>query len=570
MRKHEIARILREIAFFVRLSGDNPYKARAYEQAGTVLLLCSQEAAELIRSGTLAQVKGIGPATASVITELVQTGSSTFHREVRGAYPSTVAELGEVPGLSVSQIKRLVDRAGIRSMQELRTACRNDALLQAPGFGPKGQARLLAALGEYQRGRGYVLYADAVEEALNLRQALEALGRVRAVSIAGAMRRKLEVVNELRFVLQCDGPRPLAYVTKALSTMPNITNVTRRSDAVTAVSPRGMPVAVVTAGREDYGVTLLQATGHDEHLQGLRRRFAERGLSNWDEIRSRMVGASEEAIYRAAGLAFIPPEFREGCAEIERASHTHRVALLDANQIQGFFHTHTNYSDGAGTVEEMVAAARDAGYRYVGISDHSQSAFYANGMKEPRIRAQWAEIETVQKKYRDIHIFKGIEADILPDGSMDYPDALLAEFDFVIASVHSRFNLPEEDQTRRICRALAHPSVTMLGHPTGRLLLSRSGYRVDVPRIIAAAAAHGKIIEINGSRHRLDLDWRWIGAAQAQGVKFCINPDAHAVDEVANVALGVNVARKGGLGASDIINALPPDDVKRLLSSVDR
>ena len=208
-----------------------------------------------------------------------------------------------------------------------------------------------------------------------------------------------------------------------------------------------------------------------------------------------------------------------------------------------------------------MRAARDAGYSYVGISDHSRSAFYANGLKEPRIRMQWAEIEQVEKKYPECRIFRGIEADILPDGCMDYPDPLLAEFDFVIASVHSRFNLSEEDQTRRICRALANPYVTMLGHPTGRLLLSRAGYRVDLSRVIASAAAHQKIIEINGSRHRLDLDWRWARAARAEGVSFCVNPDAHAVEEVANVALGVNVARKAGLTAGDVVNTLELADI---------
>jgi DNA polymerase (family 10) len=243
------------------------------------------------------------------------------------------------------------------------------------------------------------------------------------------------------------------------------------------------------------------------------------------------------------------------------------MRLIERKQIQGFFHFHTTYSDGADSVEDMVAAARARGYRYVGISDHSQSAFYANGLKEPQIRAQWAEIDTVQKRYPDIHIFKGIEADILPDGSMDYADDLLAEFDFVIASVHSRFNLPEADQTRRVCRALANPYVTMLGHPTGRLLLSRPGYRIDLTQVIDAAIANRKVIEINGSRHRLDLDWRYVRTAKARGAQFCVNPDAHAVEELRNIPFGVNVARKGGLQAEDVVNTRSLSAMKSWLSS---
>lgn len=561
MDKREIARILKEIAFFLLLKGENPHKAKAYRHAATALLTSPDTAAELVHGGRLTQVKGIGPATASIITDLVNTGTSSYHHEVRGMYPSSLTELGEIPGLRAKQIKRLFELAGIRSIADLQAACQKDDGLAVPGFGFKRQAKLVAALGEYQRGRGYVLYADAVEEEAELRRVLEALGRVTEVSSAGAMRRKLEVINEFVFVVQCDHPRPLSYMATALKGMPNITDVASRSDTVSAVSPRGMPLSVIVAASKDYGFTLLQATGNEEHLHDLRRRLLKRGFSDWEVVKIRMTGMSEADIYHAAGLPFIPPELREGLGESQWAM-THRVPLLDASEIQGFFHAHTDYSDGADTVEDMVLAARNAGYCYLGISDHSQSAFYANGLTEARIRAQWAEIEHVQKKYPGCHIFKGIEADILPDGSMDYSDSLLAEFDFVIASVHSRFNLSEEDQTRRICRALANPYVTMLGHPTGRLLLSRPGYRVDLSRVVAAAAAHRKIIEINGSRHRLDLDWRWVRAAQAEGVTFCVNPDAHARDEVANVALGVNVARKAGLAAGDVVNTLGLADIK--------
>ena len=240
------------------------------------------------------------------------------------------------------------------------------------------------------------------------------------------------------------------------------------------MSPTGLPVTITLARSPDHDFHLLRSTGSDEHLVQLLRGFAAKGFHTWEAIQNHVTGMSEHAIYGAAGLPFVPPAMREGRRELEFAVPDLQ-RLIDPSQIQGFFHCHTDYSDGSGTVEEMVMAARDRGYGYLGISDHSQSAFYANGLKEPRIRQQWAEIESVQANYPTIHIFKGIEADILPDGTMDYPDELLSQFDFVIASVHSRFNLSEIDQTRRVCRALTNPWVTMLGHPTGRLLLARPG-----------------------------------------------------------------------------------------------
>lgn len=566
--KRDVARALKEIAFFLRLKGENPYRARAYERAGRALLACPTDLGALVSTNRLAQVDGIGPATAAAIAELFHTGSSTLLQTLRGSYPSSLVELGDVPGLRMKQIMKLYDEAGIRSVAELQEACRESELLSIRGIGEKVQARILAALGEYGRGLGYHLYADVLEEVAGLEQALRTISGVQTVTVAGAVRRRMEVINRYDFVVCCE-KRPTPRSMTRVNTLPNLTEVTvRGDDLVTALSPMGVPITIRLTTEDYYGIDLLQATGSPEHLDQLITKF-KKGFKNWNVARDPFKRLSEDSIYRAAGLPYIFPELREGRGELELTGKA-PPRLIEPSQIQGFFHFHTEYSDGSGTVEQMVEAARERGYRYLGISEHSQSAFYAGGLKEPRIRRQWAEISAVQRQYPDIHIFKGIEADILPDGSMDYPDDLLAEFDFVIASVHSRFNLPEADQTRRICRALAHPSVTMLGHPTGRLLLSRAGYRVDLAKVIATAATHGKVIEINGSRHRLDLDWRWVQHAKQQGVKFCVNPDAHAVDELENVRLGVNVARKGGLEAQDVVNTNSPADMKSFLSNLRR
>jgi DNA polymerase (family X) len=264
-------------------------------------------------------------------------------------------------------------------------------------------------------------------------------------------------------------------------------------------------------------------------------------------------------------LPYLPPELREGMGEIEEAEAGRLDTLLESDDIQGIFHNHTTYSDGAASLEEMVTAARDLGFGYIGISDHSQSAFYANGLKEDRIRDQHAAIDALRARIEGIAILKGIEADILPDGSLDYSDEVLARFDFVIGSVHSRFNLPAEEQTARVVRALSNPYLTMLGHATGRLLLSREGYQLDMRQVVEAAHEHGKVIEINANPYRLDLDWRVCRSAKARGVRFSVNPDAHSVDELTNVRYGVNVARKGGLGPSDVFNTLETEPLQAAL-----
>ena len=564
MTKQDIAKVLKEIGFFIRLSGDNPYKARAYEQAGMALLASPDEPLELLQSNRLTHIEGIGPATAAAIHELLTTGTSTVHQKVRGHLPSSLVELGDVPGLSMKQILQLHE-GGLSSIVDLQAGCRSGALQAIPGIGPKIAAKLVTLLGEYQRGVGYHLYADMIEQAEQLERALASIPKVRAVALAGAMRRKLEVMNEFRFVASCDGPFAARRVADGLRAIPNLSEITEDGKSVRAQSAHGVPITVVVARPAEYGCVLLQATGSEDHVETLLGRFEKLGLGDWPAVTTRFPGATEEALYQAIDLPYIPPELREGQGEVEFVEGSKDVSLLTPYDIQGCFHVHTDYSDGTGTIREMVQAARDRGFRYVGISDHSRSAHYANGLKEPRIREQWAEMKAVQKQFRDIHIFRGIEADILPDGSMDYPDDVLAEFDFVIASVHSRFNLPEAEQTQRVCLALANQYVTMLGHPTGRLLLSRPGYHVDLSQVVAAAATHHKLLEINGSRYRLDLDWRWARSAKTQGVKFCVNPDAHAVDEFMNVALGVNVARKAGLQKDDVVNAQSLPAMKSLL-----
>ena len=559
MTKRDIAAVLEEIAFLLELKGENPFKVKAYATGARVIESLPEEPAVLVQKGILRNVKGIGQTLEGTVTELVTTGRSTVYEELKAAFPASLLDMATIPGLGPKKLKAIYDQLGISTVGELEYACIENRLVGLQGFGQKTQEKILAGIRQYKRRQGFHLYANVIEEAESILAAVRGTPGVAHADHAGEIRRRCEVVQGIAVVVAGGEPWDLV---EALAGIPDVTqvNVESETNRITARSPQGLSVVVMLIDRANYGWELLKATGNAEHVEALTQRLQARGAP--------VGGETEEAIYAAAGLPYIPPELREGHGEIELAESGRLPVLLEPGQIQGVFHTHTIYSDGSATLEQMVEATRSLGYRYIGISDHSQSAFYANGLKEDRIRAQQAEIAAVQKKFPDVRIFKGIEADILVDGAMDYPDEVLATFDFVIASVHSRFNLSEEDQTRRICRALANPYVTMLGHSTGRLLLSRDGYRVDMRQVLDAAATHGKIVEINANPHRLDLDWRLCGYAKEKGVKFSINPDAHSTEGLADVPFGVNVARKGGVTAQDVVNTQPVEAITASLQAI--
>src|SRR5438552_1950316 len=559
MTKAAIADILQEVAFLLELKGENPFKAKAYSAAARAVETLPDDPAVLLEKGELQNVKGIGEGISATVRELITSGTSSLHAELQELFPSGLMELADVPGLGAKKIKVIYERLGISTVGELQYACIENRLVDLPGFGLKTQEKILAGLRQYHRNQGFHLYKNVIEDAERILQTVRDTPGVSEAELAGEFRRRMEVILDISIVMTGGEPTLLM---ERLAGIKDVTGLDFQPDSstITARSPQGISVTIKIVGASEYGWQLIHATGSTEHVALLEARLKERG--------AHPKGSSEDAIYAAAGLPYIVPELREGHGEIELAQAGRLPVLLEPGQIRGFFHTHTLYSDGAASVEDMVGGAKALGYRYIGISDHSQSAFYANGLKEDRIRAQHAEIAAVQKKLPGIRIFKGIESDILVDGSLDYPDEVLAMFDFVIGSVHSRFNLLEEDQTHRICRALTHPYLTMLGHATGRLLLSRDGYRVDLRKGMETAAAHPKIAEINSSPHRPELTWRLCGYAKLPGGKFSTNPDAHSLEALSNVPFGVNIARKGGLGADDIVNTLPVEGMESLLRSM--
>jgi len=566
MDKREISRVFEEIGLLLELKGESPFKSKAYYNAARTVETLTEDVNDLVASGRIRELKGIGQALAEKLAELVGTGRLAYYDELRQSVPAGLLEMTAIPGLGPKKITTVWNQLGITTVGELEYACIENRLVGLPGFGQKTQDKIRQGIQQLKRRRGFHLYANVIGEAERILEAIRHSAGVRHAELVGELRRRLEVVRTISVLVSADG---LRSVLEGLRQVEGLGELTPAGSTIAWKSSLGVPVRVmVSQGMSAHA--MLAASASEEHLAALSARAARMKVP-WNLMGANGMVApkadSEGALYAALALQFIEPELREGLGEIEAAESGRLKPLVEAGQIRGIFHNHTTYSDGSASLEAMVAAARALGYRYIGISDHSQSAFYANGLKEDRVRDQHAAIDALQKHFSDIRIFKGIEADILVDGAMDYPDDVLASFEFVIASVHSRFNLSEEDQTRRICRALANPHVTMLGHATGRLLLSREGYRVDMRKVIDTAAAQGKIVEINANPHRLDLDWRHCRYAKVQGVKVSINPDAHATDGLEDVPFGVNVARKGGLEASDVVNTLGPDRILAALST---
>jgi DNA polymerase (family 10) len=562
--KREIAHILEDIGLLLELKGESPFKSQAYYNAARAVEGTTDDLGELVTTGRIRDLKGIGQALADKLAELVGTGRLAYYDELKRAVPAGLVEMRAIAGMGPKKILAVWQQLGVTTVGELEYACIENRLVGLPGFGQKTQDKIRQGILQYKKRQGFQLFANAIGDAEALMAACRSVTGVGQVELVGDLRRCMEIVHTIDLVADAERPGSVAQAIAALGL---IHNLTEEGNVLRGRSALGLTVTIHVA-RSISPHLLLAKTGNEQHLAQLKSRAEARGLT-WNLIEDQGAltpSAEKEAdLYHALDLPLIEPELREGLGEIEAAERGDLTRLVTIHDIQGIFHNHTTASDGSATLDEMVEEARRLGYRYIGISDHSQSAFYAHGLKEDRIREQHAAIDALQKRLSGILIFKGIEADILADGTMDYPDEVLATFDFVIASVHSRFNLPEEEQTARVVRALANPHVTMLGHPTGRLLLSREGYRINMSRVIEAAQEHRKIIEINANPHRLDLDWRLCAAVKAQGVKVSINPDAHAVEGLQDVPFGVNVARKGGLRESDVINTLEPAEMAAAL-----
>lgn len=565
MDPRSAAHALNQLAAYLELRGESRFRSRAYERAArAIAALDTDDLGELDRAGTLADVPGVGPAMLSVLRELIATGESSYLERVRADIPPGLLELLRVPGLATQKIHLLHEELGIDSVEALEAAAIDGRLAKVKGFGPKTAQRLLRGIG-FMRAAGHrSLHHRGVAQARALLATVRAHPDVERAELAGSVRRHGETIGDADIVAMCHDPRAVAASFANAAGVREVSGADSPSPRLTYVDGARLDLHCVRS--DEFAVALWRATGSDAHVREVTERLAARGyILRGDSLldaNGDVVAVPEDVeLYALAGLAYVPPEMREAHGEIARAEAGPFSPLLELSDIRGVIHCHSTWSDGKATIAEMARAARERGWSYLGITDHSQAAFYAGGLSPDRVLAQHAEIDALNAASPDFRILKGVECDILADGRLDYDEALLDRFDFVVASVHSRFSMDLVTMTDRVLRALDDPHLTVLGHPTGRLLLSRDAYAIDMHAVLEKAGAVGAAVEINADPQRLDLDWRLIPEALAHGVTLEIGPDAHSTSGLDNVGFGVGIARKGGVEARQVLNAWPVENV---------
>jgi len=575
LTRDAIADLLTEISRMLELKGENPFKIRAYTNAARAVEMFSGDLREEAEAGRLAKIDGIGKAIAEKLTELITTGRMNYYAELKEEFPPDIFGLFELPGLGAKKIRVLMDELKITSITSLERACKKGKVADLDGFGAKTEQKILDAIANHRKNLGKYLLGDAARWSRLLLDFLKDHPDVVQAEACGSCRRRKEVVKDLDFVVATRDPKA---VTEAFVGHELVEKTVLSGETKTSVQLKtGIQADLRLVAPEAFPFAVQYFTGSKEHNVAIRGLARERGwtLNEYrlgvDEKASKAEAIpeieDEAGIYRALDLDYIPPELRENGGEIEAAEKGELPRLIDWENLRGIFHNHTTESDGRNSLEEMVEGARELGFEYYGVADHSKSSFQANGLKEDRLLAQVEAIRKLNGKLDDIEILAGTECDILKDGSLDFPDEILRQLDYVVASVHASFTLPEKEMTERLIRAMENPYITMIGHLTGRLLLSREPYAVDIPAILEAAARTGTWIELNANPKRLDLDWRWWRKAAEMGVRCVINPDAHAVEGLKDVWFGVAMARKGWLRREDVVNCLPLSDVREAMSA---
>ncbi|HYF35764.1 MAG TPA: DNA polymerase/3'-5' exonuclease PolX [Prosthecobacter sp.] len=574
MTREDAVQILERIALLLELKGENPFKVRAYRTGAEVVQGYGDDIMRLAAEGALAGIKGIGDALRDKLKEMATTGRLEFYEKLKAEFPEGLFELFQVQGLGPKKIAALYSTLGVGSIDDLKRACASGEAAKLSGFGAKTVEKILESIAFREQHATEFAAEQVYAVAQSILEALREHPKVTRAEVCGSFRRGKETVHDLDFLVATKEPEA---VIGDFVKLPVVSQVIAQGGTKASVhTATGLQCDLRAVSRKEFPFALTYFTGSKEHNVVLRQRALDKGWSLNEYAFTPVEGKEgppippvhdEADLYRALGLDYVDPELRENMGEFEAAVHGRLPHLVHLENLRGVFHNHTTASDGAATLREMADAAQELGLQYLGISDHSKSSFQANGLNEARLRAQIEEIRELNQEYDKgvFRVFAGTEVDILKDGTLDFEDALLAELDFVVASVHNLFNLPEAEMTKRIIRAIENPHVTMLGHLTGRLLLTRPGYAVDVPAIIEAAAATGTIIELNANPWRLDMDWRWWRLAKEKGVKCSINPDAHSARELQGVLFGVRSARKGWLTRRDVVNCLPLGEIEQML-----
>lgn len=566
MTNKQVASILEEVGHLLEFKGENPFKTKAYFKAAQSIDALSEDLRLFVQAKRLLEIDGIGAALAEKITTLVETGSMPYYEELKNSFPTSLLDLLRIRGLGPKKIKLFYDHLAINSLEKLELACMNCSLASLPSMGAKGVANILASLEEHKLYAGLHHYADAHLLAEEILDWLRGHPDILRLSLTGSLRRSLEVVDEIEL---------LGSTSRAEEVMadfiqyPELLRVISHGLAESSILIQGdLPCTLRLVADAQFASALHHFTGSQDYTEALRQRALVQGyeinVHGLNPLRAEISPVrirTEKDLFDALELEEIPAELRENLGEIQAAEKGVLPQLVEWTDLKGCFHNHTTASDGRNTLREMAEAAASVGLAYFGIADHSKSSVQAHGLSEERLLEQVSAIKKLNIELEEIELFSGVECDILKDGSLDYADSILAQLDYVVASIHSSFTLTEKEMTNRICAAMENPHVTMIGHLSGRLLLQRQPYRLDVPYILKSAAKTGTWIELNSSPYRLDMDWRWWKLARDLGVKCVINPDAHSVGKIGTIKLGTQIARKGWLRKEDVINCLSLDQM---------
>lgn len=550
MTNKEIAKKFKLLAQLMELHGENSFKVKATDSAArNISKLPFPIAPKSIEE--LATIPGIGKSTAAKIDELVKSGVLKELESLLTITPPGVLSIMNIKGIGAKKASAFWTELGIDTLSALWYACKEDNISKLKGFGQKTQQEIQNVIEFTIANEGKFRFADALIIAKEISKKLNNLNpKPNHLSLTGPFRRKMEVLDSIDFLIS----KSKDELSTLLHSDEDFTTVKENESSVEGIYKNRFLVKLYASDDESFYSRLIETTGNEKHIKELKELLKS-------EIPSL---SSEEAVYEKAGLAFIPAVRREGLDEIEKARNGKKINLIEATDLKGSLHNHSTWSDGINSIEEMALHCRDElNLEYFGISDHSKTAVYANGLKIEEVYQQWEEIDQLNQKLAPFHIFKGIESDILSNGSLDYPDEMLAEFDFVVASIHSQLGMDEKKATNRLIKAIENPYTTILGHPTARQLLIRSGYEIDHKKVIDACAANNVIIEINSNPLRLDIDWRWVPYCLDKGVMLSINPDAHSLSELYYTDFGVIMGQKGGLTAENCLNCLPLEGIKQ-------
>ncbi|KPH73909.1 MULTISPECIES: DNA polymerase/3'-5' exonuclease PolX [Bacillaceae] len=567
INKKDIIKLLEKIAIYLELKGENSFKISAYRKAAQALEKDERSLAEI---DDFTKIKGIGKGTNTVILEYIEKGSSETLKQLEQEVPNGLIPLLQLPGLGGKKLSKLYQELNVTDVESLRAACENGKVETLPGFGKKTAEKILAAIEEAGTRPERLPIANVIPIAEKIETYIKSMKDVEKFSLAGSLRRMKETIKDIDFIISTKNPESIR---NQLLDMPGIKDVIAKGDTKVSVIyddvyDVNVDFRIVT--EKEFATTLHHFTGSKDHNVAMRQLAKSRGekISEYgveiEETIEVLTFKSEEDFFHHFGLTYVPPEIRENTGEVE--SFDKAYPLLKLDDIKGDLHMHTTYSDGAQSLEEMVNQVRNKGYSYVAITDHSKYLRVANGLDESRLRKQREEIDKLNEKYDDIHIFAGVEMDILPDGSLDFSDDFLTEMDFVIGAIHSSFNQSEEQIMERLFAALENPYVSLIAHPTGRLIGRRDGYQVDVNKLIEKAKETNTALEINANPNRLDLSAKWARQAQEAGVLLAINTDAHSYHMLEHMKYGVGTARKGWVRKDTVINTWDKDKLMNFFS----